>query len=80
MVQEKELGQVDVAGPDMSPHCSGVILDVAGQHWFNGEDRVGVVGLHDDVVDHVKASKVVPHVFVLFHCQVSEAIQDPFII
>ncbi len=23
-------------GPDMSPHCSGVILDIAGQHWFDG--------------------------------------------
>ena len=80
MIQEKELSQVDVPGPDMSPHRSSVVLDVAGQYWFDGQNRVGVVCLHDDGIGDVESAKVVPHVFVVFHGQVSEAIEDSFVV
>jgi hypothetical protein len=66
--------------PDVSPHGGGVGLDVPGQHWLGWQDRVQLVGLHNDNVDHVKPSKIVPHVFGLLHGEVSQAVQNPFIV
>ena len=57
MVEKEELGQVKIPLTNVVPHQLYVRLVL--QHRFSGQNRVRVVGLHDDLVDHVEAAKVV---------------------